>query len=82
MARMSDQDTPTPGLVSRLLRRDPHRLPDRVWQLERDVAECRNLSLRVAELTDLVGELLVELARADPERAATVLDRYRDELGG
>ena len=28
------------------------------------------------------GALLVELARADPERAATVLDRYREELGG
>jgi hypothetical protein len=63
-------------------RRDPHQLPDRVWQLERDVAECRNLSLRVAELTDLVGELLVELARADPERSAAVLERYREELGG
>lgn len=62
--------------------RDPHGLAERVWQLEKDVEECRNLSLRVAELTDLVGELLVDLARADPARAAEVLDRYREELGG
>jgi hypothetical protein len=54
---------------------------NRLARLEDDVAELKQLSLRVAELTDVVGELLVELARVDPERAGEILDRYQRELG-
>lgn len=53
----------------------------RVEQLEADAAEARALSLRVAELTDLVAELVVPLARQDPERARALLEKYQAELG-
>jgi hypothetical protein len=50
-------------------------------QLEADVAESKRLNLRVAELTDIVAELLIPLAQNDPARASEILERYRDELG-
>lgn len=53
----------------------------RLDRLEGDVAELKQLSMRVAELTDLVGELLVELVRVDPAKAGEILDRYQRELG-
>ncbi|CAN5323907.1 hypothetical protein BH09ACT12_BH09ACT12_18420 [soil metagenome] len=56
-------------------------LPKRVSQLEEDMVEARELHVRVAELTDLVAELLVPLAKLDPEKAAEILERYQDELG-
>lgn len=56
-------------------------LSARVAALEREIQEARATSLRVAELTDIVAELLAELARADPERAGAILDRYRRGLG-
>ena len=45
------------------------------------MAEYRRLNLRLAELTDVVQELLVPLAQSDPDKVQQVLDRYRDELG-
>lgn len=56
-------------------------LPERVARLEQDMVEARQLHVRVAELTDLVAELLVPLAQLDPERAAEILERYQAELG-
>jgi hypothetical protein len=53
----------------------------RVEALEAEVAECRRLNLRLAELTDVVQELLVPLAQSDPDKVQEILDRYRDELG-
>ena len=53
-------------------------LPKRVSQLEEDMIEARELHVRVAEL---VAELLVPLAKLDPEKAVEILERYQDELG-
>ena len=52
-------------------------LRHRVNRLEQEVQECRALNLRLAELTDLVTELLVPLARRDEPEVDAVLERYR-----
>ena len=50
---------------------------DRLRELEAEVQENRRLNRRVAELTDLVAELVVPLARRDQAGATTFLERYR-----
>lgn len=49
----------------------------RLRDLEAEVQESRRLNRRVAELTDLVAELVVPLARRDDEEVDQVLARYR-----
>ncbi|MGH3445850.1 MAG: DUF6752 domain-containing protein [Nocardioidaceae bacterium] len=51
-------------------------LRERVAVLEDEVQECRQLHLRLAELTDVVGELLLPLAQRDEDRIAEALERY------
>ena len=57
------------------------RLTERVEELEAEVQECRQLNLRLAELTDLVQELLVPVAQRDEEKLAALLAQYSDQLG-
>jgi hypothetical protein len=52
----------------------------RLAELEGEVQEQRQLSRRVAELTDLVTDLLVPLAERDEEALVTVLERYRSSI--
>lgn len=66
---------------------NPFQLQRRVAELEAEVQECRAVNLRVAELTDLVTELLVPLVSADPHlpeearaRMQAVIDRYHESL--
>lgn len=54
------------------------RLPAWVRELRASVDENRRLNRRVAELTDLVAELLVPLADRDEEKAHELLKRYRE----
>ena len=49
----------------------------RLRDLEAEVQESRRLNRRVAELTDLVAELVVPLARRDDADVQAVLERYR-----
>jgi hypothetical protein len=65
-------------ITARVFRGD---LGERVAQLEAEVHECRRLSLRLAELTDIVQELLIPLAQSDPAKVEEILRRYGDELG-
>jgi hypothetical protein len=55
-------------------------LRERVAVLEDEVQECRQLNLRLAELTDVVQELLVPLAQRDEQRVAAVLEKYSQGL--
>ncbi|MFC7493820.1 MULTISPECIES: DUF6752 domain-containing protein [unclassified Nocardioides] len=57
--------------------RDLARLRQRMTDLEAEVQECRQLNLRLAEVTDLVSELLVALADTDDPRVAAAVARYR-----
>jgi hypothetical protein len=40
------------------------------------VQECRQLNLRLAELTDVVQELLLPVAQRDEERLSELLEKY------
>ncbi len=51
-------------------------LAQRVAVLEDEVQECRQLNLRLAELTDVVQELLLPVAQRDQERIADVVEKY------
>lgn len=55
-------------------------LRDRVEVLEDEVQECRQLNLRLAELTDVVQELLLPVAQRDEERISAVLEKYSQGL--
>jgi hypothetical protein len=51
-------------------------LQERVTVLEREVQECRQLNLRLAELTDVVEELLLPVAQRDEQRLSVLLEKY------
>ena len=55
-------------------------LHKRVADLEAEVQECRALNLRLAELTDLVTELLVPIAQRDEAKLDELLAKYHDRL--
>lgn len=80
---MSDSDDPGSRPLLSGLRRiyDPRGLGERLTRLEADVDELQQVNLRLAELIDVVQELLLPLARQDPDRAVELLEQYREELG-
>jgi hypothetical protein len=63
------------------LRIEVARLHKRVAELEDEVRECRKDQHRLAELTDVVQELLVPLSRRDQAAVDEVLAKYTDSLG-
>ena len=52
----------------------------RIEQLEDEVQENRNLNLRLAELIDVVQELLVPVASQDRERIEAALAKFERSL--
>ena len=60
------------GLVDDLL--------TRIEQLEDEVQENRNLNLRLAELIDVVQELLVPVASQDRERIEAAVAKFERSL--
>ncbi|MGZ6777319.1 MAG: DUF6752 domain-containing protein [Blastococcus sp.] len=52
----------------------------RLAALEEEVQEQRQLNRRIAELTDVVAELLVPIHDRDPDRVEEVLAAYRRGL--
>jgi uncharacterized coiled-coil protein SlyX len=54
-------------------------LPRRILDLEAAVMENRQLNRRLAELTDVLAELLVPATERDEEKLAALLERFRDE---
>ncbi len=55
-------------------------LQERVRVLEAEVQENRQLNRRIAELTDVVAELLIPLEARDQARVDEVLKRYQQGL--
>lgn len=51
-------------------------LRERVSVLEHEVQECRQLNLRLAELTDVVEELLLPIGQRDEQRLSVLLEKY------
>jgi hypothetical protein len=62
------------------MRRWTH-LEARVAELEAEVQECRQVNLRLAELTDVVAELLLPVAQRDQARIDEVLQRFDAGVG-
>lgn len=56
------------------------RLEERVRDLEADVAEMRQHQLRLAELADVVQELLVPASQRDEAAVAEAVERFRKTL--
>jgi hypothetical protein len=52
----------------------------RIEALETEVQENRNLNLRVAELVDLVQELLVPVASQDRDRIEAAIAKFQRSL--
>lgn len=52
----------------------------RVAALEAEVQENRALNVRIAELTDLVTELLVPLATRDEAALRATLEKYHESV--
>ena len=61
--------------------RNRSALRRRVAVLEQEVQECRQVNLRVAELCDVMMELLLPVAERDEKAISEVLDRYREGVG-
>lgn len=56
------------------------RLEERVADLEADLTEMRRHNLRLAELADVVQELLVPMASRDEATVQDAIARFRDSL--
>lgn len=66
-------------VAKRLLTRKSD-LEKRVAILEREVQECRQLNFRLAELSDVVAELLVPINERDQDRVDELLESYRKDV--
>jgi prefoldin subunit 5 len=78
MARMNAEK------LKRALRSPVRRLDEltaRVEELEAEIRECRQHQHRVAELTDVVQELLLPISQRDQDRVDELLARYSRQLG-
>lgn len=56
------------------------RLESRVAALEADVSEMRRHHLRLAEITDVVQELLVPMASRDDAAVQRAIERFQESL--
>ncbi|WP_134767255.1 DUF6752 domain-containing protein [Nocardioides sp. 1609] len=64
----------------RRVRRHHVGLRARITALEAEVQENRQLNRRIAELTDVVAELLLPVADRDDDRVREALAEYRQRL--
>lgn len=55
-------------------------LRERVAALELEMQECRQLNKRLAEITDVVAEVLLPAEQRDEARLRTVLAKYETTL--
>ena len=78
------QGSNRPGLKTRAVERMARAvagdrldaLQDRLQDLEAEVQECRQLNIRLAEVTDLVEQLLLPMAAQDQEKIAAAVEKY------
>ncbi len=69
-----------PGRRGKGLRRGGGALEQRLTEVEAELQESRRLNMRLAELTDIVQELLVPMAQQDQELLEERLKRYSASL--
>ncbi len=51
-------------------------LQQRIEELSAEVQECRQLNIRLAEVTDLVEQLLLPMVAQDREKIAAAVEKY------
>lgn len=56
------------------------RLEERIQDLEADVTQLRRHNLRLAEITDVVQELLVPVASRDEAAVQDAIARFQESL--
>ncbi len=64
-------------MMSRTRRR---ALSQRVSDLEGDIAELREQNLRLAEMADVIQELLIPMASRDQDRIDAAIERFQQGL--
>ena len=57
------------------------QLEQRIATLEDELHHYQTTHVRLAEVIDLVQELLIPVAQQDPEKVAELVRRFSDELG-
>lgn len=78
---MADVNARLKGLARKALGRDAvFALEQRVASLEGDIEELRQQNLRLAEIADVVQELLVPLASRDQARIDAALEGFPKSL--
>jgi hypothetical protein len=83
MSELSDRARVRARSVARRARdryHAPRAVEDRLRALEEELQEARQLQRRVAELTDVVAELLLPIHLRDDARVEAVLEHYRSRL--
>jgi uncharacterized protein DUF6752 len=55
-------------------------LRERLAEMEEEIQECRQVNLRLAELCDVMMELLLPVADRDDEQIQAILTRYRADV--
>lgn len=60
--------------------RQHQELVERVESLEADIVELRRHNLRLAELTDVVQELLVPMASRDQARIDAAIEKFNESI--
>jgi hypothetical protein len=78
---VADVNARLKGLARKALGRDAvFALEQRVASLEGDIEELRQQNLRLAEIADVVQELLVPLASRDQDRIDAALEGFPKSL--
>ena len=68
------------GRLTRTIRSGDDELARRVEALEADVVELRRHNVRLAEIADVVQELLVPLASRDQARIDEAIEKFSKSL--
>jgi hypothetical protein len=68
------------GRLTRSMRSGDEELARRVEALEADVLELRRHNVRLAEIADVVQELLVPLSSRDQARIDEAIEKYSKSL--
>ncbi len=68
------------GRLTRTIRSGDDELARRVEALEADVVELRRHNVRLAEIVDVVQELLVPLASRDQARIDEAIEKFSKSL--
>ncbi len=69
-----------PSVDIRARLRSRRELEERVAALEAQAVELRRHHLRLAELTDIVQELVVPLASRDDEQIARAIEKFQESI--